>query len=192
MRLGRSRFREIVGTTARALLGRRVGAPRRGASSRRRRTSAPRKSPRSATATSSSWSMRSASGCTTCGRPLPERSRMATTTSTARRSTRPLGRGSACSRRFSRTGADGCTHRGLRDHRRPPERRARQPGRLHRLALPAALRLGRDLRVAPRDSGERPLDASAGGRLHVPDAARIAATRSCSRPSSRPPPGLPA
>ena len=76
-------------------------------------------------------------------------------------------------------------HRGLRADRRPPDGGARQPARLHRLALPAALRLRRDLRRAARRRRERALDDPARRASSAPRDGATAATRSSSRPSSR-------
>ena len=54
----------------------------------------------------------------------------------------------------------GAPHRGLRDHRRPAHGRPGGPGRLDRLAVPAAVRLGGVLRQAARDRGPRVVAAS--------------------------------
>ena len=65
--------------------------------------------------------------------------------------------------------------------------RAREPARLHRLALPSAVRLARrSSRRLLGDPGERPLDDPAGRRDPQRDADATVATRSSSRPSSRP------
>ena len=60
------------------------------------------------------------------------------------------------------------THRGLRPHRRPPDRRPGRPGRVDRLAVPPPFRLGGLLRRAARRRGERSLAhrAEGRGRLH--------------------------
>ena len=58
----------------------------------------------------------------------------------------------------------GVADRGLRDHRRLPLRRARGERRLHRLAVPPAVRLRSLLRRAPRRPGQRPVADRAGGR----------------------------
>ena len=76
--------------------------------------------------------------------------------------------------------------RGLRPDRRPPDRGARRPRRLDRLALPAPLRLGR--RASRRCSATSPTAAGAIAPARASPAARAgatAATRSCSRPTSR-------
>ena len=75
--------------------------------------------------------------------------------------------------------------RGLRRARRHGDRRPRQPRRLHRLALPAPLRLARLLRRPARHPRERPLAHRAGGARRARPAA-TSTTRSCSRPSTRP------
>ena len=57
--------------------------------------------------------------------------------------------------------------------------------RVDRLALPAAVRLGRLLRRAARHAGARPLAARPGRRRSGPSAGATATTRWSSRPSSR-------
>ncbi len=75
--------------------------------------------------------------------------------------------------------------RGLRADRRPPDGRAREPARLHRLALRAAVRLGR--RSSPRCSAT-PRTGTGRSSHRASSARRVggtAAIRSSSRPSSR-------
>ena len=78
------------------------------------------------------------------------------------------------------------THRGLRPHRRPADRRAGRQGRLHRLAVPAPLRLGGLLRRAARRRGQRPLADRPQGRGRLHPARLRAATPSSWRPCGRP------
>ena len=78
-------------------------------------------------------------------------------------------------------------HRGLRDHRRHQDGRRRRAQRLDRLVVRAPDRLGRGVRRAARRARARAVEHRAEGRRSRRPGGSTPATRSCSRPSSRPP-----
>ena len=104
------------------------------------------------------------------------------------RDPRARGRRSRPSRLGHRKGADrhDTTNRGLRAAGRHAHGRARQQPRIDRLALLPTVRLGSHLRRPRRRRGERSL-ADRSRRADIGQLADgTAATRSCSRPTSRP------
>ena len=84
--------------------------------------------------------------------------------------------------------SDASCHRGLCPDRRLPHGRARRDGRQHRLALPAPIRLGVDVRGLARRRRARPLAHRPGRRAPLHLSALRRATPSCSSPAGRPRP----
>ena len=105
---------------------------------------------------------RSASGCSTSARRTRRHSRTASPPSTAPSSTAPRGSASRLHGTSGPVDVPGL----IEDYGLIGDLQidgARQPARVHRLALPAAVRLGRRVRRASGHPRERPLDAPARG-----------------------------